>query len=87
MPVSDGIEKRKMSIRVPMPLYKKVEAIAQKEKASKHDASDSLEMTYFFLMLLEMGIEEYQDRYGDWIKPSLIEQSQNLDPPSAVLTP
>jgi hypothetical protein len=48
-----------------MPLYKKVEAIAQKEKASKHDASDSLEMTYFFLMLLEMGIEEYQDRYGD----------------------
>lgn len=64
MPVSDRIEKRPMSIRVPMPLYNKVKAIAQKERASGQNASDPSGMTQFFLMLLEMGIEQYEDQYG-----------------------
>lgn len=63
MPLSDGIEKRPMSIRVPMPLYKKVEAIAKKE-ARGQNPSDSVKMTQCFLMILEIGLEEYQDRYG-----------------------
>lgn len=65
MSVSRTPQKKLIALRIPVDLYKEVEAIAQKEKNETYHTSSPVEISPTLLMLLKMGIETYKDRYGD----------------------